>query len=118
MQSLKIFDHLVSHGHVNLRAALRKNDSAVKASLMCSGVADPLTGMVVYEQIRKMSKDLLDNLYSSDRIKRDEELLLENTDTRPSKPFYGALGSGTSGDSKYEGFGYAPNTKEGKNVPI
>lgn len=114
IQVLKILEHLVNNAHVNLRAALRKNDSAVKAAVMCSGVADPLLGMTVYVQIRKMATDLLDNLYSTERIHRDEELLLQSTDSRPTKPFLGAMGSSTTTDSKYQGFGHSPNTKDGR----
>jgi len=80
---------------------------------MCSGIADPFTGMVVSEQVRKMARELLNNLYSLERIQRDEELLLQTTDTRPTKPFLGAMGSSTTGDSKYQGFGNSPNAKEG-----
>jgi hypothetical protein len=111
-------DHLVNNAHVNLRAELRKNDSAVKAAVMCSGVADPLVGMTVYVQIRKMATDLLDNLYSTERIQRDEELLLQSTDPRPTKPFLGAMGSNTTTDSKYQGFGHSPNTKDGRFLDI
>ncbi|XP_059477407.1 AP-4 complex accessory subunit tepsin-like [Neocloeon triangulifer] len=109
---LKILDHLILNGHVNLRAAMRKNDSAIKSAMKCSGVPDPLTGMVVYEQIRKMAKDLLDSLYLTERIQQDDELLMNSRDVRPIKPFLGALGSSMSTDSKYQGFGNSPNAKE------
>ncbi|XP_065342556.1 AP-4 complex accessory subunit Tepsin-like [Cloeon dipterum] len=116
LKALKILEHLVYNGHVNVRAALRKNDSAVKAAVMCSGMADPLTGTVVLESIRKMAKSLLDTLYATGRIKEDEELISQNKDVRPQRPFLGAMGASNLTDTKYQGFGNSPNTKEANVV--
>ncbi|CAB3379506.1 Hypothetical predicted protein [Cloeon dipterum] len=83
---------------------------------MCSGMADPLTGTVVLESIRKMAKSLLDTLYSTGRIKEDEELISQNKDVRPQRPFLGAMGASNLTDTKYQGFGNSPNIKEANVV--
>jgi hypothetical protein len=53
---LKIIDHIIREGHVNVRIALRRNDSSIKMTTMYNGVPDPLTGTSMYERIRSDSK--------------------------------------------------------------
>ena len=129
-KTLKTINHLVTKGSRHFRNGLRKNDEHIKNAGNYADRNSVYTGTEILENIRKLSRDILVELFRDDRIAADASTDPEQSPTSsnpaPSgkliirmiifcfikiNPGMGSYVSSSSTGGKYEGFGNSPITK-------
>jgi len=108
LKTLKTINHLVSKGSRHFRNKLRQNDEFVKNAPNYANHSSAYTGTEILENIRKLSKEILLELFRDDKIAEDSSSSPET----PKLPVVSSAGMGSygtsSGGGKYEGFGNSP----------
>jgi len=108
LKTLKTINHLVGKGSRHFRNRLRQNDEFVKNAPNFANHSSAYTGTEILENIRKLSKDILLELFRDDRIAEDSSSSPEQLHQLPAVSPSGMGSYGTSSGGKYEGFGNSP----------
>lgn len=108
LKTLKTVNHLVGKGSRHFRNRLRQNDEFVKNAPNFANHSSAYTGTEILENIRKLSKDILLELFRDDRIAEDSSSSPEQLHQLPAVSPSGMGSYGTSSGGKYEGFGNSP----------
>ena len=109
IKTLKTINHLVLKGSRHFRISLRGQDEHIKNSVNYANTNSSYTGTEILENTRKLSQDILvelfrDDLISADAVDRDEQCPVTSGGAASG------LGSYQTG-GKYEGFGNSPIVK-------
>jgi len=110
LKTLKSMKQLVEKGSREFRKALRENDEHIKNAPDYGSQQGSYMGTDVHEQTRRISQDILNDLFDQDTIDRDNSLEVE---VRPlqSNTMAGMGRSMGSSQGRLEGFGSEPVDK-------
>ena len=110
LKTLKSMKQLVEKGSREFRKALRENDEHIKNAPDYGSQQGSYTGTDVHEQTRRISQDILKDLFDQDTIERDNS---KEVEVRPlqSNTMAGMGRSMGSSQGRLEGFGSEPVDK-------